>query len=194
MSIIFLANSNLQGQNRLPVKLPIKETEVRAIVDNGDTIPVFNMKPVWVYPPMQFKNAKEEKYYWRLVRDVKKVLPLSKYVKQIIIETNDTLLKMPTKKERDRYMRKFESRLYKSEYGRMSQLTFRQGTLLIRLVDRECDATTFELIKAYRGAFSAGFYQFFAKMFGASLKTEFGSHKDDEKIERIINLVESGQL
>ena len=52
----------------------------------------------------------------------------------------------------------------------------------------------YELIKAYRGAFTAGFYQMFAKMFGASLKTEYGSHKDDATIERIINLVESGQL
>lgn len=143
---------------------------------------------------MKFKNKKEEKFYWRLVRDVKVVLPLSKYVKQVIVETNDTLMKLPTKHERDKYMRGFEKRLYKSEYGRMSKLTWRQGTLLIRLVDRECDATTFELIKAYRGSFTAGFFQMFAKMFGASLKTEFGSHKDDETIERIINLVESDQL
>lgn len=143
---------------------------------------------------MKFKNKKEEKFYWRLVRDVKVVLPLSKYVKQVIVETNDTLMKLPTKHERDKYMRGFEKRLYKSEYGRMSKLTWRQGTLLIRLVERECDATTFELIKAYRGSFTAGFFQMFAKMFGASLKTEFGSHKDDETIERIINLVESDQL
>jgi GTP pyrophosphokinase len=99
-----------------------------------------------------------------------------------------------TKRERDKYMRGFEKRIYKQEYDRMSKLTLRQGMLLIRLVDRECDATGYELIKAYRGSFTAGFYQMFAKMFGASLKTEYGSHKDDATIERIINLVESGQL
>ena len=112
----------------------------------------------------------------------------------MIIATNDTLMMLPTKRERDKYMQGFEKRIYKQEYGRMSKLTLRQGMLLIRLVDRECDATGYELIKAYRGSFTAGFYQMFAKMFGASLKTEYGSHKDDATIERIINLVESGQL
>ena len=168
--------------------------QVKAIIENGDTIALYELPTVWVYPPVKFKNKREEKFYWRTVRDVKRTLPLSKYIKEVIIATNDTLMKLPTKQERDKYMRGFEKRIYKQEYGRMSKLTLRQGMLLIRLVDRECEATTFELIKAYRGSFTAGFYQMFAKMFGASLKTEFGSHKDDATIERIINLVESGQL
>lgn len=168
--------------------------QVKAIIENGDTIAIYELPIVWVYPPMKFKNKREEKFYWRTVRDVKKTLPLSKYIKEVIIATNDTLMKLPSKHERDKYMRGFEKRIYKQEYGRMSKLTLRQGMLLIRLVDRECDATGYELIKAYRGSFTAGFYQMFAKMFGASLKTEYGSHKDDATIERIINLVESGQL
>ena len=168
--------------------------QVKAIIENGDTFALYELPTVWVYPPMKFKNKKQEKFFWRTVRDVKRTLPLSKYIKEIIIATNDTLMKLPTKQERDKYMRGFEKRIYKQEYDRMSKLTLRQGMLLIRLVDRECEATTFELIKAYRGSFTAGFYQMFANMFGASLKTEFGSHKDDATIERIINLVESGQL
>ena len=172
----------------------VLKKQVKAIVENGDTIALYELPTVWVYPPIKFKNKREEKFYWRTVRDVKRTLPLSKYIKEVIIATNDTLMKLPTKQERDKYMRGFEKRIYKQEYGRMSKLTLRQGMLLIRLVDRECEATTFELIKAYRGSFTAGFYQMFAKMFGASLKTEFGSHKDDATVERIINLVESGQL
>ena len=168
--------------------------QVKAIIENGDTIALYELPTVWVYPPMKFKNKRAEKFYWRTVRDVKKTLPLSKYRKEVIIATNDTLMKLPTKRERDKYMQGFEKRIYKQEYGRMSKLTLRQGMLLIRLVDRECDATGYDLIKAYRGSFTAGFYQMFAKMFGASLKTEYGSHEDDATIERIINLVESGQL
>ena len=185
--------STAQQTELIPAPKALKK-QVQAIIENGDTVALYELPTVWVYPPMKFKNKREEKYYWRTVRDVKKTLPLSKYIKEVIIATNDTLMKLPTKKERDKYMRGFEKRIYKQEYGRMSKLTLRQGMLLIRLVDRECEATTFELIKAYRGSFTAGFYQMFAKMFGASLKTEFGSHKDDATVERIINLVESGQL
>ena len=181
-------------QNELKSAEIAPKRQVKAVVENGDTIALYELPTVWVYPPMKFKNKREEKFYWRTVRDVKKTLPLSKYIKEVIIVTNDTLMMLPTKQERDKYMRGFEKRIYKQEYGRMSKLTLRQGMLLIRLVDRECDATGYELIKAYRGSFTAGFYQMFAKMFGASLKTEFGSHEDDATIERIINLVESGQL
>ena len=185
--------SGMEQTGRIPPELSLKK-QVKAVVEDGDTMAIFDLPTVWVYPPMKFKNKREEKFYWRTVRDVKRTLPLSKYIKEIIIVTNDTLMMLPTKQERDRYMRGFEKRIYKQEYDRMSKLTLRQGMLLIRLVDRECDATTFELIKAYRGSVTAGFYQMFAKMFGASLKSEFGSHKDDATIERIINLVESGQL
>ena len=181
-------------QNELKSAEIATKKQVKAVVENGDTIALYELPTVWVYPPMKFKNKREEKFYWRTVRDVKKTLPLSKYIKEVIIVTNDTLMMLPTKRERDKYMQGFEKRIYKQEYGRMSKLTLRQGMLLIRLVDRECDATGYELIKAYRGSFTAGFYQMFAKMFGASLKTEFGSHEDDATIERIINLVESGQL
>jgi hypothetical protein len=167
---------------------------VKAIIENGDTIAVFDLPTVWVYPPMKFKNKQQERYYWRTVRDVKKTLPLSKYVIEVIVATNDTLMKLPTKRERDKYMRGFEKRIYAQEYDRMSKLTLRQGMLLMRLIDRECDTSSYDLIKAYRGAFTAGFYQMFAKMFGANLKSEFGSHEDDATIERIINLIESGQL
>lgn len=185
--------STIQQQELIHAEKGLKK-QVKAVIENGDTIAVYDLPTIWVYPPMKFKNKREEKFYWRTVRDVKKTLPLSKYIKEVIIATNDTLMMLPTKKERDAYMKGFEKRIYKQEYDRMRKLTLRQGILLIRLVDRECDATGYDLIKAYRGSFTAGFYQLFARMFGANLKTEFGSHEDDETIERIINLVESGQL
>ena len=59
--------------------------QVKAIIENGDTIALYELPTVWVYPPMKFKNKREEKFYWRTVRDVKKTLPLSKYIKEVII-------------------------------------------------------------------------------------------------------------
>ena len=85
--------------------------QVKAIIENGDTIALYELPTVWVYPPMKFKNKRAEKFYWRTVRDVKKTLPLSKYIKEVIIATNDTLMKLPTKRERDKYMRGFEKRI-----------------------------------------------------------------------------------
>lgn len=189
-------------QVELPAQTTIlKNTEgkvvgyrVRIEVQGSDTIFLFHLPNVYIFPPMKFKNKQQEKYYWKLVRDVKKTLPYSKLITKVIKETNDTLIHMRSDRERDRYMKKFEKEIYKKYESSFKRMTFSQGKLLIRLIDRECDATSYELIKVYRGSFTAGFYQLFAKMFGADLKSEYGSGKNDELIERIILQVESGQL
>ncbi len=163
-------------------------------VEGSDTIFLFHLPNVYIFPAIQFKNKQQEKYYWKLVRDVKKTLPYSRLITNVIKETNDTLVHMHSDRERDRYMKKFEKDIYKKYENSFKHMTFNQGKLLIRLIDRECDATSYDLIRAYRGSFTAGFYQLFAKMFGADLKSEYGSGKNDKLIERIILQVESGQL
>jgi hypothetical protein len=189
-------------QVELPAQTTIlKNTEGKVVgyrvpieVQGSDTIFLFQLHSVYIFPPMKFKNKQQEKYYWKLVRDVKKTLPYSKLITKVIKETNDTLIHMRSDRERDRYMKKFEKEIYKKYESSFKKMTFSQGKLLIRLIDRECDATSYELIKVYRGSFTAGFYQLFAKLFGADLKSEYGSGKNDELIERIILQVESGQL
>lgn len=76
----------------------------------------------------------------------------------------------------------------------MKKLTFSQGKLLIKLVDRECNQSSFQLVRAFMGPFKAGFYQTFAALFGASLKKEYHPDDEDKMIERVATLVENGQL
>lgn len=166
----------------------------RCLIENGDTIPYFELPTLYVFRPLVFKNKRQEKFYWRTVRDVKRVLPISYAIKDLIAQTNDTLMTMHTKRERDKYMKSFEKRVYNSNKAEMSKLTLNQGMLLIRMIDRTCNATSYELIRAYLGSFKANFYQMFAKMLGGNLKASFGSREEDAMVERIILMVESGQL
>ena len=76
----------------------------------------------------------------------------------------------------------------------MRKLTFNQGKMLIKLVDRECDQTGYELIRVFMGDFKARFYQTFAALFGASLKKEYDPELEDAEIEEIIYWVEMGVL
>ena len=76
----------------------------------------------------------------------------------------------------------------------MKNLSFAQGKLLIKLVDRQSNQTSFELVKAFMGPFKAGFYQTFAALFGASLKKEYDPNGEDKLTERVVILVENGQI
>ena len=160
----------------------------------GDTIPVIHMRDVYIYSPPKFKNRRMEKEYWRNVRDIKKTLPLAQEIRGIIIETYEYMQTLPDDKARDRHMKKVEKELMSTYTPRMKQLTLRQGKMLIKLVDRECNQTGYDLIVVFRGKFRATFYQAFAALFGASLKSGYDPEGDDADLEEIIWLVENGIL
>jgi len=92
------------------------------------------------------------------------------------------------------YLKQMEKALMKEYKPRLKKLTFSQGKLLIKLIDRQCNQTSYELIKTYMGGFKAGFWNAFATIFGASLKKEYDPDVDDRLTERCILLIESGQM
>ena len=101
---------------------------------------------------------------------------------------------MPNKKARDAHLKKVEQSIKQEYTTRMKKLTYSQGKLLIKLVYRECNSTSYNLIQAILGPVRAGFYQAFAWMFGASLKKQYDPNGVDRLTERVVLMVEAGQL
>ena len=160
----------------------------------GDTIPYVKLPTVYIFKPLVFKNRRERMRYNKLVRDVKKVLPLANEVNRAIIETYEYLMTLPDDKARQRHLKAVEKSIKEQYTPRMKKLTFSQGKLLIKLVDRQTNSTGYELVKAFLGPFRAGFYQAFAALFGASLKKEYDPTGEDAMTERVILLVQSGAI
>ena len=165
----------------------------KALLD-GDSVLFMQMNKVYVYPQAEFKNERQRKAYNRLVYNVKKVLPIAKEVNQIVLETYEYLETLPDKKARSVHMKKVESEIYEKYKPRMKKLSYSQGKLLIKLVNRECNSSSYEIVQAFMGSIRAGFWQAFAWAFGASLKKEYDAEGTDRLTERVILLVESGQL
>ncbi len=167
---------------------------VTAEVIDGDTVPSITLPNIYVFKPLVFKNDRERKAYYKLVRDVKKTLPIAMEVNRAIIETYEYLQTIPDKKDRDKHLKRVEKGLKEQYTPRMKKMTFAQGKLLIKLINRETSSSSYELVKAFIGPFKAGFYQTFAALFGASLKKEYHPDDEDQLTERVVLLVESGQL
>lgn len=189
--LIFVLKTNAQQvfplSNEKGYKLPV-------CIYKGDTIPYITLKNIYVYPEMRFKNNRQRRNYNKLVRDVKKTLPLAREVRRAVIETYEYLQTLPDEKSRENHIKLVEKGLKKQYTPKMKKLTFSQGKLLIKLVNRECNQSSYQLVKAFMGPFKAGFYQTFAALFGTSLKKEYHPEDEDRMIERIITLVENGQL
>ena len=166
----------------------------RGFVYQGDTIPWIQLRTVHVFKELKFKKKKDYEQYERLIRDVKKVLPIANEVNSAIIETYEYLQTIPNEKERKRHIKDLEKGIKQQYTPRLKKLTTRQGKLLIRLIDRQSNQTTYYLVKAFLGSFRATTYQIFASMFGFSLKKHYDPEGDDALTERVIILVENGQV
>lgn len=168
--------------------------KVGKCLDHGDSIQYVEMNYVYVFPQMVFKDAKQAQEYNRLVYNVKKVLPIAKEVNTIILETYDYLETLPNKKAKDAHMKLVEQSIRKEYTPRMKKLTYSQGKLLIKLIYRECNSSSYDIIKAFMGPIRAGFWQAFSWAFGASLTKTYDPNGTDRLTERVVLMVEAGQL
>lgn len=165
----------------------------KALVDN-DSIQYVELNTLYVYPKLTFKDEKQRQAYNRLVANIKKVLPIAKEVNSIIVETYEYLQTLPNKQSKDEHMKRVEKGIRKEYTPRMKKLTYSQGKLLIKLVYRECNSSSYQLIQAFLGPIRAGFYQAFASLFGASLTKKYDPEGVDKYTERIVRQVEAGQI
>ena len=172
----------------------VPTVKVSKVIDQGDSIPYMEMSNVYVYPQLAFDSKKNLNAYLRLVRNVKKVLPIAKEANHIIIETCEYLETLPNKKARDEHLKLVEKCIVKEYKPRMKKLTYSQGKLLIKLIHRECDTSSYDIVKAVLGPVRAGFWQAFAWCFGAILKKGYDPEGTDRLTERVVLMVEAGQL
>lgn len=168
--------------------------KVGKVLQGKDSIQYVEVNNVYVYPEPVFKNAKQRMAYNRLVYNVKKVLPIAKEVRKIIIETGEYLETLPNKRAKDAHMKLVEKGIKEEYTPRMKKLTYAQGKLCIKLVYRECNSSSYQLIQAFLGPVRSGFYQAFAWAFGASLTKKYDPNGVDRLTERVVRQVESGQI
>lgn len=208
LSVMLFAGLQAQAQNvnrSLPTPPEEREVDmdsptfepmvkVGKVLHGRDSIPYMEFNNIYVYPEPVFKDARQRALYNRLVRNVKLVLPIAKEVNRIIIETGDYLQTLPNKRARDAHMKLVEKSIREQYTPRMRKLSYQQGKLLIKLVYRECDSSSYQLIQAFMGPIRAGFWQAFAWAFGASLTKKYDAVGVDRLTERVVLQVEAGQL
>lgn len=164
--------------------------------EDGERTLMLVLADITVYPPMKFKNKKEEEFYWKTVRDVKKTLPYAKLICETLIETYEYIETFPTQKEREEHLKKMESEVFKQYKPTLKKFTKSQAQMLVKLINRETNQSSYNILKAFLGSFRAGFWQTFGRFFGVNLKMGYNPEKDrkDAIVERVATLVELGQL
>lgn len=197
---ILAAVASLQAKADEPdePKLKVKAYKgwYKFVDEYGDTVRMIEIYNITVYPPLKFKNKKDEEFYWRTVRDVRKTLPYAKAAGQALLETYEYIQTIPDKKERERHLSTMEKDIVAQYKPAIMKLTKGQGKVLLKLINRETAQSSYNIVKAFLGTFRASFWQTFGRFFGMNMKSGFNPEKNEEDamIDRIATLIEQGAL
>ena len=196
---VFVFFSNLVFSQETIHKDSIKDNKINghlvgSIIEDGDTMIHVPLRTITIRPPYKFTSRRQKRRYSRLVRYVKKVYPYSIIVSNQLYEIHKHIDEKKTKKEKKEFLKNKEKELKKEFEGKLRKLTYSQGRILMKLIDRETGYTTFEIVKELKGSLNAFFWQSIAKIFGSSLKLEYDPKGDDSMIEDIVTRIENGEL
>lgn len=177
-------------------RIPLVRGRYHFVTEEGDTAMMVVLNNITYYPPLKFKNKKQEQFYWRTVRDVKRTLPYAKMIAETILETYEYIETFPTQEERQKHLQQMEKEVFNQYKPQLKKFTKSQGKMLVKLITRETNQSSYSILKAFLGTFRAGFWQTFGRFFGVNLKSDFRPDKNEEDaiIERVCVLVEQGML
>jgi hypothetical protein len=187
----FCQNEILGEEKNAPIQL--EQKRFRAKIEGVDTIALAQLPTCYIIEKHKFKSSRDEKRYWRLVRNVKKVLPYARLAGNKYKQLNEQLVNK-TEGEKKFLMKRVEREIKKDFSKDIKNMTYTQGTILLKLIDRETSITAYDLVKELRGSFSAMFWQSVSLMFDNSLKAEYDPVGDEQEIEGIITLLDKGLL
>lgn len=178
------------------LKVKVYKRWYKIVDEFGDTIRMTEMNDVVVYPPLNFKNKKQEEFYWRTVSNVRKTLPYAKAASQALMETYEYIQTIPDEKLRQKHLEQLEKEIVEQYKPAIYNMSKEQGKVLLKLINRETDQSSYQIVKAFLGSFRAAFWQAIGSFFGLNMKAGFNPAKneDDAIIDRIATLMERGAL
>jgi hypothetical protein len=189
LSIVFLLVCQLvSGQ------LPDGRSVTLGTIKGADTIPMVNLPAYEVVAAIDPLHAENLKRYLKLRRDVLRAYPYAKVAGQMLTYINDSSMHIKSEKARKKFIKETEKELKDKFEKDLKNLTYTQGRILIKLIDRETGDTTYDLVKELRGSLQAFFWQGMARIFGSNLKSEYDSKGEDAMIESIVQAIERGEL
>ncbi len=190
-TILFISSWPVLGQEPY---IPDSLIVVAGYVEDGDTLLMVDLPEVSVFALVWPESRREQRRMTRTISHVKKVYPYAKLAGIKLREYEDILLAAETDRERRQIMKQAEQEINDQFGPDLKNLTFTQGKILLKLIDRETGETSYELVKELRGSFRAFFYQAFARIWGFNLKDRYDPEGEDQLIEQIVQLIERGQI
>jgi hypothetical protein len=169
-------------------------TSIRSVTSANDTILEVRLKTIDIFPDPKQMTPKQFREYSSLELKVKKVYPMARMAALKLKEYNRVYAGFKTERERKKYVKGIEKELFAEFEDEIKRMKVSEGRILIKLLDRETGNSSYEIIKEFKGGFSAFFWQSIARLFGHDLKAQYNPSQEDCWIEFIVNEIELGVI
>jgi hypothetical protein len=184
--ITFLCSSKIHAQ-----QTGLNDTiTTQAIVYDGDTISLKTLEFVFLYSHINAAQMSAAAKYNRLRNAVYVTYPYARRAGLVMNDINSKLVYVSEKEKRKSYIKSREKELKKEFSDPLTNLSVYQGKVLMKLINRETGNNCYEIIKEYKGGFTARMYQTVAFFFSSDLKQSYNAEGDDVVIEKIVKEVQ----
>jgi hypothetical protein len=174
----------------LPVLGPNDTIPVPAMVHQGEYVPAGMCEWVWVQAPYPKHLLKKRQEWTRLRNAIYVTYPYARKAGNIMNEINEKTANMKNERERKKYIKSREKELKKEFADPLSELSVYQGKVLMKLINRQTGNNCYDIIKEYKGGFTARFWQTVAFFFNSNLKQPYDANGTEREMEMIVQEVE----
>lgn len=172
-----------------PVLGPNDTIQVPAKIADSQIFPANTLEWAWVQAPMTAAGRKRMEAWTRLRNAVYVTYPYARKAGIILNDINTKVARMD-EEERKQYIQSREKELKKEFTEPLTNLSVYQGKVLMKLINRQTGNNCYDIIKEYKGGFTARVWQTVAFFFSSNLKQPYDASGDDRAIESIVLEVE----
>ena len=157
------------------------------VLDDGE------IEKEFLLPEMHINSSKEEleriKIQNVLQRRILRVYSYAVMTSDNLVVLNQNMAKMESKSQKKKYLKRSEKYLKEQFEDRLKKLSRKDGQILVKLINRQTNKTTFELVKDLKSGWSAFWSNQTAKLFDINLKTSYNPSDvlEDFYIEMLLN-------
>ena len=174
----------------LSINAKAQEPELLELYTDGkDTMPMVSLKAVEINEQMGEQGKATRARFTEMIHDVREALPYARFFARKMRRLDSTLNTIESREARNAFLKKEEKKLKGELKSELKDLDYDQGRILIKLISRETDRTTYELIKRYRSGLKATMWQTAAKVFSMDLKESYDK-QEEEALERILKAID----
>jgi hypothetical protein len=174
----------------LSINAKAQEPELLELYTDGkDTMPMVSLKAVEINEQMGEQGKATRARFTEMIHDVREALPYARFFARKMRRLDSTLNTIESREARNAFLKKEEKKLKGELKSELKDLDYDQGRILIKLISRETDRTTYELIKRYKSGLKATMWQTAAKVFSMDLKETYDK-QEEEALERILKAID----